>query len=68
MRAVHMKLVHYLNPYICFDTIVQFIARRVKPSTVIVNNGTIFAGAERKFSDFVAAWNKERIEVHLIQR
>ena len=31
-------------------------------------NGTNFVGAEREFSEYVAAWNKEGIEEHLIQR
>ena len=68
MRAVHKKLVLYPDTDICFDAIMQFIGRRVKPSTVIFNTGTIFVGAKRKLSEFVAAWNKEGIEVHLNQR
>ena len=48
--------------------IMRFIDRRGKPITIISDNGTNFVGAEREFAEYVAAWNKEWIEEHPIQR
>ena len=35
---------------------------------MISDNGTNFVGADREFEVCVAAWNKERIEEHLVQQ
>ena len=68
MRAVHLEVVPKLDTDICLNAIMRFIARRGKPNTIISDNGTNFVGAEREFAEYVAAWNKERIEEHLVQR
>ena len=52
----------------CLNLTMRFIARRGKPSIIISDIGTNFVGAEREFAEYVAAWNKEGIEEHLIQR
>ena len=68
MRAVHIEVVPKLDTDSCLNAIMRFIARRGKPNTIISDNGTNFVGAEREFANYVAAWNKEGIEEHLIQR
>ena len=68
VRAVHIEVVPKLDTDSCLNAILRFIARRVKPSTIISDNGKSFVGAEREFAEYVAAWNKERIEEHLIQQ
>ena len=68
MRALHIEVVPKLDTDNCLNAIMRFIARRGKPNTIISDNGTNFVGAERRFAEYVAAWNKEGIEEHLIQR
>ena len=68
MRTVHIEVVPKLDTDSCLNVIMRFIARRSKPSTVICDNGTSFVEAEREFAGHVAAWNKEGIEEHLVQR
>ena len=68
VRAVHIEVVPKIDTDSCLNAIMRFIARRGKPSTRISDNGTNFVGAEREFAEYVAAWNKERIEEHLIQQ
>ena len=68
VRAVHIEVVPNLDTDSCLNAIMRFIARRGKPSTIISDNGTNFVGAEREFAEYVAAWNKEGIEEHLIQQ
>ena len=68
MRAVHIKVVPKLDTDSCLNATMRFIARRIKPITIISDNGTAFVRAEREFAKYVAAWNKEGIEEHLIQR
>ena len=35
---------------------------------MISDNGTNFVEAEQKLAEYIAAWNKEQIEEHLIQQ
>ena len=68
MRAVHIEVVPNLDTDNCLNAIMRFIARRGKPSTIISDNVTNSVGAEKMFAEYVAAWNKEGIEGHLVQR
>ena len=68
MRAVHIEVVTKLDTDSCLNAIMRFTARRGKPITNISDNGTNFVGAESEFAEYVAAWNKEGIEEHLVQR
>ena len=68
MRTVHIEVVPKLDTDSCLNTMMKFLAQRGKPSTTISDNGTNFVGAEREFAEYVAAWNKEGIEEHLIQQ
>ena len=68
MRAVHIEVVPKLDTDSCLNAIMRFIARRGKPNTTISVNGTNFFRAVREFAEYVAAWNKEGIGEHLIQR
>ena len=65
---MHIEVVLKLYTDSCLNAIMRLIARRGKPNTIISNNGTNYVGAERGFAEYVAAWNKEGIEEHLIQR
>ena len=64
---MHMEVVPKLDTDSCLNAIMRFIARRCKPNTIISDNGTNFVGDEGEFAEYVAAWNKEGIEKHLIQ-
>ena len=64
---MHIEVVPKLDTDSCLNTKMRFIARRGKPKTIINDNGTNFVGAEREFAEYVAAWNKEGIEEHVIQ-
>ena len=66
MRAVHIEVVPKLDTDSCINAIMRFIARRGKPSTIISDNPTNFVWTAREFAEYVAAWNKEGIEEHLI--
>ena len=68
VRAVHIEIVPKLDTDSCLNTIMRFIARRGKPIKMISDNGTNFVGADREFKEYVAAWNKERVEEHLFQQ
>ena len=68
MRAVHIEEVPKSDTDSCLKAIMRFIARRSKPKTIISNKWTNFVEAEKDFAEYVAAWNKEGIEEHLIQR
>ena len=68
VRAVQIEVVPKIDTDSCLNAIIRFIARRGKPSSMISDNGTNFFEAEREFAQYVAAWNKERIEEHLIQQ
>ena len=68
MRAEHIEVVPKPDTDSCLNEIMRFIAQRGKPSTIISDTGTNFVGAEKEFAEYVAAWNKEGIEEHLIQR
>ena len=67
VRAVHTEIVPKLDTDSCLNAIMRFIARRGKPIKMISDNGTNFVGADREFKDYIAIWNKERIEEHLVQ-
>ena len=68
VRAVNIEIVPKLDTDSCLNAIMRFIARRGKPIKMISDNGTNFVGADREFKEYVAAWNKERIEEHLVQQ
>ena len=68
MRAVHIEMVPKLDTDSCLNAKMRFIARRGRPNTLISDNRTIFVRTEREFAEYVAAWNKEGIEEHLVQR
>ena len=50
----------------CTKAIMRFIARRVKPSAIISENGTNFVESLKEFAEYVAAWNKQGIKPQLI--
>ena len=68
VRAVHIEIVSKLDTDCCLNAIMRFIARRGKPVKMISDNGTNFIRAEKELAEFIAAWNKVRIEEHLIQQ
>ena len=68
VRAVHIEIVPKLDTNCCLNAIMRFIARRGKPVKMISDNGTKFIGAEKELAEYIAAWNKVRIEKHLIQQ
>ena len=68
VRAVHIEIVPKLDTDSCLNAIMRFFARRGKPIKMISDNGTNFVGAERALAEYIAAWNKVRIEEHLIQQ
>ena len=68
VRAVHIEIVPKLDTDSCLNAITRFIARKRKPVKMTSDNGTNFVGAERELAEYIAAWNKVRIEEHLIQQ
>ena len=68
VRAVNIDIVQKLDTDSCLNGIMRFIARRGKPVKKIIDNGTNFVGAEKQMAEYIAAWNKEQIEEHLIQQ
>ena len=68
VRAAHIEIIPKLDTDSCLNAILRFIARRGEPIKMINDNGTNFVGADREFEVCVAAWNKERIEEHLVQQ
>ena len=68
MRAVHIEVVPKLDTDSCLNAIMRLFARRGKPSRNINDNWTNFAGDEKEFLEYVAAWNVEGVEEHLVQR
>ena len=68
VRAVHIEIVPKLDTDCCLNAIIRFVARRGKPVEMISDNGTNFVGAEKELAEYIAAWNKVRIEEHLIQQ
>ena len=68
VRAVHKEIVAKLDTDSCLNLILRFMARRGKPIKMINDNVTNFVGADREFKQYVAAWNKDRIEEHLDQQ
>ena len=68
VRAVHIEIAPKLDTDCCLNAIMRFIARRGKPVKMISDNGTNFVGADREFKEYIAAWNRERIEAHLVQQ
>ena len=65
-KAQHVEVVFKLDTESCPNAITRFTARRGIPSNIISDNRTNFVEAEREFAEYVAAWNKERIEENLI--
>ena len=68
VRTVHINTVVKMDTDKCLKAIIRFIARRSKPMKRISDSMTNFVGAGREFKEYVAAWNKERIEEHLVQQ
>ena len=68
VRAVHIEIVPKLNTDSCLNAILRFIARKGKPVKLISDNRTNFVGAQKELAEYIAAWNKVRIEEHLIQQ
>ena len=68
VQAVHIEVVTKLDTESCLKAILRFMARRGKPVKMVSDNETIFVGAERELAEYIAAWNKDRIEEHLIQQ
>ena len=65
-RALHVDVVFKLDTESCPNAITRFTARRGIPSNIISDNRANFVEAERELAEYVAAWNKERIEENLI--
>ena len=56
MRGVHIEVVPRLDTdSFCTKAIMRFIARRVKPSAIISDNGTNFVESLKEFAEYVAA-------------
>ena len=68
VRAVHIEIVPKPDTDSCLNAILRFIARRGKSVKMITANGTNFVGAQKELAEYIAAWNKEQIEEHLIQK
>ena len=68
VRAVHIEIVPKLDTDCCLNATMRLIARRGKPVKMISDNGTNFIGAEKELAEYIAAWNKVRIEEPLIQQ
>ena len=68
VRAVHIEILPKLDNDCCLNAIMRFIAQRGKPVKMISDNGTNFVEAEKELAEYIAAWNKVRIEEHPIQQ
>ena len=65
VRAVHLKLVDFLDTASYLDAVHRFIARRGQPKTIIQDNGTNFVGAARELKECFAELQREEITVKL---
>ena len=68
VRAGHIEIVPKLDTDNRLNAIMRLIARRGEPLKMISDNWTNFVGTDWKFKEYAAAWNKERIEEHLVQQ
>ena len=65
---MHIEIVPKLDIDSFLNAIMRFVARRGKPVKMISDTGTNFVGGEREFTEYIAAWNKERIEESMTQQ
>ena len=56
--AVHIEVVPSLAAKTCLTAITRFIARRSKPTTILIDIGTNFVGAACIMIDCINDWNQ----------
>ena len=67
-HAVHLDLVVDLSTCSFLLALIRFVARRGKPKTIWIDNGTKFIGAERELSILFKDLNQAKIENSLINK
>jgi len=66
-RAVHLEKLDTMETDSFINSLQRFIARRGRPSIIMSDQGTNFAGADNEISRAIKAWNNEQITSEMLQ-
>ena len=67
-RAIHIEVLASMDTNAFLNGLMQFIARRGKPSTITSDNGGNFVRGNSELRTSINQWNQSRIEDRLMQK